>query len=62
MKKDLFWLTVSEVSVHGQLAPLLWASGKVETSWWEHVAKQSYIPHGSQEVERDREGPRARYS
>lgn len=23
-KKDMFWLLVSEVPVHGRLAPLLW--------------------------------------
>jgi hypothetical protein len=29
-EKGLFWLVVSEASVHGQLVPLLWACGKAE--------------------------------
>jgi hypothetical protein len=27
-KKDLLWLMVSEVSIHGQLVPLLWSCGE----------------------------------
>jgi hypothetical protein len=40
--KVLFWLLVSEASVHGQLAPCLWACGEAEH-------------HGSQDAKRERE-------
>jgi hypothetical protein len=39
-RKDL----VSEIPVHGQLAPLLWACGKAETSYRKDFA---ILPHGS---------------
>jgi hypothetical protein len=43
-RKDLFWLTISEVSVSGWLASLLWAEGVVD---------QKYSPHSNQEAERE---------
>jgi hypothetical protein len=46
----LFWLMVSEVSVHGQLAPLFLEG--IRPPWQKTVVKQSCFPHGSQEAER----------
>jgi hypothetical protein len=34
-KKEMFiWAPVLEVSVHGQLVPLLWGLWQGRTSWW----------------------------
>jgi hypothetical protein len=38
--RDLFWLVVSVVIVHGQLAPLLWACGETE-----HLGSKSMRPN-----------------
>jgi hypothetical protein len=38
-RKGLFWLTVLEGSVHGQLAALFWSCSS--TAWWELMEKQT---------------------
>jgi hypothetical protein len=53
LKEERFvWLVVSEVSTHGQLAPLFlslrWGRG--------HVEEQSCLPHGGHESKRKRKG------
>jgi hypothetical protein len=58
--KDLFLLTVSEVSIHGHLAHLLLGLWWGSISWWEHMVEKSCLPHGGQkggggERERERE-------
>jgi hypothetical protein len=57
-EEELFWLMVLEISVHGQLASLLWAWGESETSWWKGMAEGSCFPHDSQEAEREKKGPK----
>jgi hypothetical protein len=44
--KYLCWLVVSEVSVHGPLAPSLWPWGKAGHHHVEHMAEQDHSPHG----------------
>jgi hypothetical protein len=50
-RKGLFWLTASEISVNGPLAPLFLGPGEVDLGS-EPRGEQSYSPHGSQEAER----------
>jgi hypothetical protein len=53
-RKDLFWLLVSEVTVHGQLAPLLLGLQGGRTSWQKDVIEQNCsisLCLGSEEVE-----------
>jgi hypothetical protein len=57
-KKDLFGLTVSEGSVHGLLVPAL----EQNIMKAGVCGKGSYSPHGDQEAEKNRKGPRTRYS
>jgi hypothetical protein len=54
-RKDFFGLTVSEVSFHGHLAPLLWAGGGAEHHDRWGMENQSCSPHGRQGRERTRE-------
>jgi hypothetical protein len=56
-KKGLFWLTISEVSGDGQLAPLLWGSG--EAAILAEVSGGSFSSHGSLEANRGRQGARS---
>jgi hypothetical protein len=53
LRKDLFWLMFSEVSVHGQLGLLFLGCGE----WYIMVegCNKGKIFHGVQEAERDRE-------
>jgi hypothetical protein len=44
---------ISEVSVHGHLALLLWAGGKADHYGREHTVEQRYSPRGGQEAERE---------
>jgi hypothetical protein len=53
-EKTLFWLVVSEVSVHGNLAPLLWTCSKAEHHDGEGILEHSCSPHGMQEPNRRR--------
>jgi hypothetical protein len=46
-RKDLFWFTVSAVSVHDQLSPLVWSLWWGRTSCWKGVEVQSHSPYGS---------------
>jgi hypothetical protein len=62
-EKRFILVVVSEVSVHGQLAPLLWACGKGETTWWKSRAEESCSPHlKAARKQRDRKGPGTRYT
>jgi hypothetical protein len=56
LRKDLFWLMVSEDSVQSQLASLLWDWGKARASLQRgHGGTELHISfHGSQEAERER--------
>jgi hypothetical protein len=61
-RKDLFWLMVSEGSVHGWLAPLLWASHETEhhgtkSMCWSKVA-HLMVDRKQRERERERERDR----
>jgi hypothetical protein len=47
--KDLFWLTVSKVSVHDLLALLFLGLWWGRASWQKGMVEQSYLLHGSQE-------------
>jgi hypothetical protein len=60
-EKDLFWLRVSEVPVHGLPAPLLWAWGETRHGR-ERVAEKRWSSHGSQAAEwGERKGLGTRY-
>jgi hypothetical protein len=56
LKEERFvWLTVSEVSLHGQVAPLLLGLWQERTSLWKGMAEESSLPHGYWKAEKDRE-------
>lgn len=61
-EKRLTLAMVLDVSVHGHLAPFLWAFGKAEHHDAEHVAQQSCLPHSGQKVERWGKGSGTRYT
>jgi hypothetical protein len=45
-RNDLFWLKVSEISIHGQLVPLLWAWSETQChSWWQNHMTGACAPH-----------------
>jgi hypothetical protein len=44
-RKDLFWLTILEVSVH-VWASCFWVCGKAAHHGGEYLAEQSCSPHG----------------
>jgi hypothetical protein len=54
-RNGLFWLIVSETSVHGQLAPLLSSLCRGSTSQQKCMAEESWSLHGDWEAERERE-------
>jgi hypothetical protein len=58
-EEDLFWITVAEVLVHGQLALLLWAHGEAEKHGnIKSVAGQGWLPPGGQKRKGEKEKKR----
>lgn len=55
MRKDLFWLTVWDISAHDCLALLPWACGESECHGREQVVEKCHLPQGCWEAERGRE-------
>jgi hypothetical protein len=51
-RKGLFWLMVSEVSVHGPLTPLLEARGEANIMATRSCSKTDCLCHGDWEAER----------
>jgi hypothetical protein len=47
-RKGLFWITVLEVPVHGQLASLLFGLGHCSPSWQEHMAEEAHSCQGQE--------------
>jgi hypothetical protein len=52
---DLFWLVVSEMSGHGQLAPLLWAGGEAEHHGGRSKFSHLMVTRKQRETGRDRD-------
>jgi hypothetical protein len=62
-EKDLFGLTVLEVSVHGQLATFLWTCGGAEHHVNKRLCRGSCSPHYIQEIQGEEwKGVRAKIS
>lgn len=51
----MFWLRVSEVSVCGQLALVIWACGKAVHYGREYIMEQSYSLHKELQAKREKE-------